>query len=103
MTLPQLFLFWLVPIAALVMPNSVSAQWADSRCEHDWTLTVGQRTFGLRQHLHLPGDRRTTTVCLGNTMVESELRAAPWAAMIIIPTGILVIAVVAAFGKPAKK
>jgi hypothetical protein len=101
MKLPQLSLrelFGLVLVAALVLPNSLSAQYADTRCEHDWTLTIGDRTFGLRQYVHVPGERRTTTVFLSETMVESQLRAAPLAAMIIIPTGILVIAVVAAFG-----
>lgn len=106
MKLPELTLrnlFWLVALAALAPPTSVCAQWADTRCEHDWTLTVGEQTFGLRQQVHLPGERRTTTICLGSKLVESELRAFPLAAIIILPMGILGIAVVAAIGSWTRK
>ena len=108
MKLPRLssgHLSCLVLLAALGLPSFGNAQWADARCEHDWTLTLGERTIGLRQYVHLPGEWRSTTICLGRTTVESKLKAAPPAAMILVPAGVVLLAVTAAMSvwRPGKK
>lgn len=35
------------------------------KTEHDWTITVGDARFGLRQSVQMPGEFRSTDVYLG--------------------------------------
>jgi hypothetical protein len=45
-------------------PRAASAQ-PLFKTEHDWTMTVGDATFGLRQSVQTPGEFRNTHVYLG--------------------------------------
>ncbi|MFO0917048.1 MAG: hypothetical protein U0872_01890 [Planctomycetaceae bacterium] len=40
--------------------------------EHDWTITVGEATFGLRQHLETTGGLRSTQVFLGRLEFHTQ-------------------------------
>jgi hypothetical protein len=46
------------------------------RFDHDWTVTIGGRLYGLREVVQTPGDFRWTQVWVGRSSFDVRLRAA---------------------------
>ena len=46
---PKLRSFLPVTFALLFLPIAAHGQWARSRTEHDWSLTIGGQAFGIVQ------------------------------------------------------
>ena len=59
--------------------------------EHDWTITVGEATFGLRQHVETTGGLRSTQVFLGRLEFHTQ-----WLAPQIV--GAIVLLLIGAMG-----
>jgi hypothetical protein len=64
-------LLWL---AIAVWPVPVSAQ-PLFRYEHDWTITVGDHMYGLREVVQMPGGWRWTQVWVGQHSFNTRFRA----------------------------
>ena len=60
--------------------------------EHDWRITIGGNSWGLRQMVQQPGEHRLTMIELGPWMFPTRLRAAEVAAIALGPM-VLVVAV----------
>lgn len=54
----------LIVLGFALWPQVASAQ-PMFTTEHDWTITIGEKTFGLRQHLETTGGLRSTEIFLG--------------------------------------
>ena len=86
----QLFL---ISLAVCVLPVAAHAQWASSKTEHDWRLSIGGHSFGLVQQavytvsLGSPSYRRTT-IYLGPFYTTTTRFRAPWLAVVLLlPVG----------------
>ena len=53
------------------------------RTEHDWTITIADEPYGLKQVVQTPGDFRTTTIHVGGHTFQTRWRAAALAAVIV--------------------
>ncbi|SRR6266540_362545 len=71
---------FLVILAAFAMPIAAHAQWATSRTEHDWRVSVGVNSYGLLQQevytIDLVHGYRVTTIYFGShTRSTTRFRA----------------------------
>jgi hypothetical protein len=55
------------------------------RYEHNWTVTVGEHTYGLRQVAQAPGDSRHTQVWVGRYSFDIRCRAWAVVALAALP------------------
>lgn len=54
--------------------------------EHDWRITIGDGSYGVRQVVQRPGDEfRQTTIHFGSHVYRTRLRAAEVAAIAVGP------------------
>jgi hypothetical protein len=54
------------------------------RTEHNWTVTVGEHPYGLRQVLQMPGDIRWTQVWMGRYTFNMKCRAEEVFALVLL-------------------
>jgi hypothetical protein len=55
------------------------------RSEHNWTFTIGERQYGLRQTVKYPPDFRFTTIWLGRCCFDMRFREADLIALVFYP------------------
>ena len=55
------------------------------RYESNWTFTVGEHLYGLRQVVQTPGERRWTQVWVGRSVFDMRCRADEVIALISLP------------------
>ena len=55
------------------------------RYEGNWTITVSEHLFGLRQVVQMPGERRWTQVWVGRSKFDMRCRAHEVIALILHP------------------
>jgi hypothetical protein len=82
--------FILVTFAVLVVPIGAHGQWARSRTEHDWHVTVGGQEFGIVQRsVDMTGRewgwQRTTTIYVGPYRTSTRLHAGFVAIGLLVP------------------
>jgi hypothetical protein len=53
--------------------------------EHDWTVTIGEHQYGLREVVQTPGDFRRTQVWAGRYSFDVRFRAAGVLAIVLLP------------------
>jgi len=82
---------FLILLVAL-WPVPAAAQYFYSETEHDWTVAIGEGSWGVQQVVVRPGEMRQTTIQLGSHVYHTRLRAAEVAAIAIGPL-VLVFAV----------
>ena len=70
-------------------PIAAHAQWATSRVEHDWRVTIGGNSYGLEQRFSstysLTLGWRTTTIFFGRHTVRTNLPAVWVASLALAP------------------
>jgi len=54
------------------------------RYEHNWTVTIGDHLYGLRQIVKTPGEVRFTQVWLGRYTFDTRFRAAAAVALMLL-------------------
>lgn len=62
-------------LAAFLLPTVANAQYAMIVKEHDWTVVVAQRRFGLEQSVLTPGEVRWTKIYWGFGTTNTSWRA----------------------------
>ena len=60
------------------------------RCERNWTVTVDDQLYGLRQELKIPGDIRFTQVWIGHYTFTMNCRAMEVIALPLLPAADLI-------------
>ena len=65
---------YLLCLALALWPLRASAQ-PLFRYERNWTVTVGEHLYGLRQVVQRPGERRLTQVWIGRCAFDMHCRA----------------------------
>jgi hypothetical protein len=68
------FAFW--PVSASAQPLF--------RCENNWTVTVGDQLYGLREVVMMPGEKRWTQVWIGPYTIDMNCRAAEAIALVVL-------------------
>src|SRR5438128_7507747 len=66
-------LFWPLPASAQPL----------FRAEHNWTVTIGDHLYGLRQLVKTPGEVRWTQIWIGRCTFDTRLRAAEVGALVL--------------------
>jgi hypothetical protein len=75
--------FYLASMAFAFWPLPASAQ-PLFRQEHNWTISVNEHPYGLRQVWKMPGDTRLTQVWLGRYMFNMKGRAEEVVALVLL-------------------
>jgi hypothetical protein len=83
---------WLWLPLILVWPVPAAAQYFYTETEHDWSVAIGEDSWGVRQVVVRPGETRQTTIHLGSHVYRTRLRAAEVAAIALGPL-VLVVAI----------
>ena len=79
-------------LALLLLPIAAHGQWARSRTEHDWSVTLGGQAFGIVQRsVDMTGAewgwQRVTTIYVGSYSITTRLRAGCVALGLLLPIG----------------
>jgi hypothetical protein len=74
----------IVVLMVVLSPLPASAQ-PLFETEHDWRITIGDGSYGVRQVVQQPGEFRQTTIHFGSHVYHTRLRAAEVAALAIGP------------------
>ena len=69
-------------LTILFWPRPASAQ-PLVHVEHDWTFTIGEQLYGLREVVQTPGEFRSTQVWVGGRSYHTRLRAIAVVAIVI--------------------
>ena|ERR1035437_2827308 len=85
-----------VILVVCAMPIAAQAQWAFSRTEHDWRISVGANSYGLLQQevytIDLVHGTRITTIYFGShTWATTRFRADYIAALSLLIVGTVVV------------
>lgn len=75
---------YLLCFTFLLGPLPVSAQ-PLFRSEHNWTFRIGERVYGMRQVVKIPGELRYTTIWLGRCCLDTRFREAEVIALVFYP------------------
>jgi len=75
--------FYLLPLTLMIWSSSAHAQ-PLFNYEHDWTVKLGGRSYGLRQVAQIPGDLRRTQVWLGRYSFDISGRAGEAIALAVL-------------------
>ena len=75
---------YLLCMALAFWPVRASAQ-PLFRYERNWTVTVGEHLYGLRQVVQTPGERRWTQVWIGRCAFDMRCRADEVMALLLLP------------------
>src|SRR5258707_56396 len=74
---------YLFCLTILLWPTAAGAQ-PLFRFEHNWTVTVGDHLYGLRQIVKTPGEIRFTQIWIGRCTFDTRLRAAEAVAVLLL-------------------
>jgi hypothetical protein len=74
----------LLCLATALWPLPASAQ-PLFRNERNWTVTMGERLYGLRQVVQTPGERRWTQVWMGRSTFDVRCQAEEILALLLLP------------------
>jgi hypothetical protein len=55
------------------------------RYERNWTVTMGEHLYGLREVVQIPGERRWTQVWIGRCAFDVRCRADELIAVLLLP------------------
>jgi hypothetical protein len=75
---------YLLCLATALEPSPASAQ-PLFHAERNWTITIGERLYGLRQVVQTPGERRWTQVWMGRSVFDVRCRAEEILALPLLP------------------